>query len=87
MYELNLTEYGSMPYPPFDNSTPLHINGVINGTPANFTTSGYVNAVCEVRGMDLMLELVEVIVIFLVAILCLMIWQHYTTTWGGRKHL
>lgn len=88
MYELNITEFQNMPYPPFDNSTPMYLHGFFNGsTPIQLNTTGYLNCIVEVRGMDLLLELMTAILIIMIILLGLAIWDHYQRTWGGRKNL
>lgn len=88
MYELNLTEFGNMPYPPFDNTTPMYLSGTFNGTvPIQLNTTGYLNAVVEVRGMDILIEIMTAILIIQVVILGILVWQHMNTTWGGKKNL
>ena len=77
-----------MVYPPFDNSTPLTFQGYINGTTSiTLNSTGYVNGVVEVRGMDYVILLLVAILICLIALVAMAIWDHYRTTWGGRKRL
>lgn len=88
MYPTNTTEYFAMQYPVFDNTTALYMHGFINETtPIYLNSTGYLSAVAEVRGMDLLILLAVVIMVLQIAITTMLIWEHIRTTWGGRKNL
>lgn len=88
MYPINTTEFFSMQYPIFDNTTVLSMHGYINDTTSIYLNStGYLSAVVEVRGMDMVILLLVAILVFQIAITTMLLWDHIRTTWGGRKNL
>ena len=88
MYPINTTEFFGMQYPGFDNTSVLSMHGYINGTtPIYLNSTGYLSAVVEVRGMDMVILLLVAILVFNIAIVAMLIWDHIRTTWGGRKNL
>lgn len=88
MYPINTTEFFGMPYPVFDNQTVFSMSGYLNQTtPIYLNSTGYVSAVVDVRGLDMVILLLVAILIFQIAIFSMLLWEHYRSTWGGKKYL